>query len=63
MIPDKRERPDTTPGVDPGDQPGYAEEQPDSREDAQRRGAGTDTDPDEGGLDREPDASADPAED
>jgi hypothetical protein len=60
--PDKR-----SPGgpVDPDadENPGYAERQPRDREDAQRDEPEHKPDPDEGGLDREPDSSPDPAKD
>ncbi|MDQ3494824.1 MAG: hypothetical protein M3485_04655 [Pseudomonadota bacterium] len=43
--------------------PGYAERQPRNREDAQRDAPKHKPDPDEGGLDRAPEGSPDPAKD
>jgi hypothetical protein len=48
---------------DPGQVPGYPERQPRDREEAQRKGPAPKRDPDDGGLDREPEGSADPADD
>ena len=50
--------------VDPdaGANPGYAEKQPRDRDDARRPDPRRPRNPDEGGLDREPQPGADPAD-
>lgn len=48
---------------DPSKVPGYPERQPRDREEAQRGEPEPERDPDDGGLDREPEGSADPAKD
>ncbi len=48
--------------VKPGDSPGYPEKQPRDKDDARKSGARKPRNPDEGGLDRDPDADGKPDE-
>lgn len=64
MTPDKHDalESEADPGLDPRDNPGYAEEQPDSIRDAQKSGPPQKPDPEDGGMEREPDGDADTAQ-
>lgn len=53
----------TTPAGRDDDKSGYAEREPRDRDDARNLGEPPATDPDEGGLDRDPADNADPADD
>jgi hypothetical protein len=56
-------RPPHPADPDPSQVPGYPEPQPKDREEAQHKGPQPKRDPDDGGLDREAEGSADPAKD
>lgn len=62
MAPEERTTP-PAPDPKPGHNPGYAEPTPRDREDAQRPDPKRRRDPDEGGLERDPESGTDPAED